>query len=94
MKRTNVNQSTSSLIDPPDHKNSRQKLESVNPFSAVHNQHGNSSAQIIVSKIGLGHNRDYTRKSNHEHALEKAGPSAHYMEFDERELKYKMLIQF
>ena len=44
----------------------------------------NSSAQIIVSKLGLGyHAKKYTRKSNHLHALENAEPSAHYMEYEE-----------
>ena len=44
----------------------------------------NSSAQIIVSKLGLGyHAKKYTRKSNHLHALENAEPTAHYAEYDE-----------
>ena len=36
-----------------------------------------------MSKLGLGHARNYARKSNHINAIENAEPSAHYVEFDE-----------
>ena len=50
----------------------------------------NSSAQIIVSKLGLGyHAKKYTRKSTHMHALENAEPSAHYIEYEETVRKKK-----
>lgn len=57
----------------------------VNIFREHILPHVNSNQQIVVGKIG-GQLSTYARQSKHQRELDTAGPSAHYLDFDETQM--------
>lgn len=87
-----ANKSTSSLAEKLQSTVSNQASNQPSPRDSKHPPHISSSAQIIVNKMPQGQ-PSYVRKSKHQDALESAGPTAYYTEFDESKLPIKRVKQ-